>query len=400
MAEVQSRGSLEQANAALARLSGGSGGFVYSRRSFVKALGSAVGAMAAGAALAGCGGFDEAYNAVIEGTRSIVDDMGRKLDIPVAGALERIYFTSGLAQVWVFSLDPSKQGGSSAQFTDEQLKYLPEGIEKLPYMGSISENAQIDAEQLIEEDIQLIFSISGVGLTQTNLSDAETLQEQTGIPVVLVDGSFTRIADAYRFVGDIMGCEQRAEELATYCEQKFAEVTDAVAKVPDDEKITLYYAEGPEGLQTEPESSQHALTFKLAGAINVAQVEEIPDLGMSNVSMEHVLKWDPEVIVAWDRRVQGGADKLIREEPEWADIRAVKTGRVYTMPASPFAWCDRPPGVNRLIGIQWVANLLYPQHYDVDMVQVTKDFYKKMYWADVTDEQARELLGNSYPVKA
>lgn len=400
MAKVKSRSSLERANAALARLSGGSGGFVYSRRAFVKALAGAAGAALAGGALSGCGNFDEAYNNVIEGTRTIKDDMGRTLEIPVAGALERIYFTSGLAQVWVFSLDPAKQGGSSAQFTDEQLKYLPAGIEKLPYMGSISENAQIDAEQLIEEDIQLIFSISGVGLTQTNLSDAETLQEQTGIPVVLVDGSFTRIADAYRFVGGIMGCEQRAEELAAYCEQKFAEVTDAVVKVPDKEKITLYYAEGPEGLQTEPDSSQHALTFKLAGAVNVAQVEEIPDLGMSNVSMEHVLKWDPEVIVAWDRRVQGGADKLIREEPEWADIRAVKNGRVYTMPASPFAWCDRPPGVNRLIGIQWVANLLYPQYYDVDMVEVTKDFYKKMYWADITDDQARELLGNSYPVKA
>ena len=34
------------------------------------------------------------------------------------------------------------------------------------------------------------------------------------------------------------------------------------------------------------------------------------------------------------------------------------------------------------------------------MVEVTKDFYKKMYWADITDDQARELLGNSYPVKA
>ena len=391
------------ADGALGRLRD-EGAFIYSRRTFAKAgalalAGAALGMGGAGAGLAGCANFDEAYNNVIEGTRTIVDDMGRSLEIPVADALQRIYFTSGLAQVWVFSLDPSKQGGSSAQFTDEQLQYLPEGIEKLPYMGSISENAQIDAEQLIEEDIQLIFSISGVGLTQTNLSDAETLQEQTRIPVVLVDGSFTRIAEAYRFVGDIMGCAARAEELATYCEQKFAEVTDAVAKVADDERITLYYAEGPEGLQTEPDSSQHALTFKLAGAVNVAQVEEIPDLGMSNVSLEHVLKWDPEVIVAWDRRVQGGADKLIREEPEWADISAVKTGRVYTMPASPFAWCDRPPGVNRLIGIQWIANLLYPQHYDVDMVEVVKDFYKKMYWADVTDEQARELLGNSYPVR-
>ena len=69
------------------------------------------------------------------------------------------------------------------------------------------------------------------------------------------------------------------------------------------------------------------------------------------------------------------------------------------MPAVPFQWCDRPPGINRLIGIMWVANVLYPKYYDVDMVEQTKEFYKKMYWVDITDDQAKELLGNSYPAK-
>lgn len=392
---MSSRLERSEASAALARLGDGRG-FVYSRRSLCKAAATVAAGLASAMALGGCS-FEATYHKVIDGTRTITDDMGRTLTVPVPEKLERIYFTSGLAQVWVFSLDPSKQGGSCAQFTDEQLRFLPEGIDELPYMGAISQNAQIDAEQLLEEEIQLVFSISGIGLTQTNLSDAETLQRQTGIPVVLVDGSFERIADAYRFVGDIMGCPERAEELATYCERKFAEVSEAVARVPESERLTLYYAEGPEGLQTEPNSSQHALAFKLAGAVNVAQVEEIPDLGMSDVSLEHVLKWNPEVIVAWDRRVMGGADKLIREEADWSHVDAVKNGRVYTMPATPFAWCDRPPGVNRLIGIQWMANVLYPDYYDVDMVEVVKDFYKKMYWADVTDDEARELLGNSYP---
>ncbi len=369
------------------------------RRGFLK-IGAAAGAAAAGAAaagtLSGCDPYS-AYSGAVTGTRTIVDDAGRELEIPTPSALQRIYFTSGLAQVWVFSLNPDKQGGSSAQYTPDQLEFLPEGIEDLPYMGSLSENGQIDREMLMAEDIQLVFSISGIELTATNLSDAERLQEQTNIPVVLVDGSFWRVADAYRFVGDIMGANERAEELATYCENMYAEVTDAVSQVPDDEKITLYYAEGPEGVQTEPDSSQHALTFKLAGAKNVARVDEIPEVGMSHVDMERIINWDPEVIVAWDEENAGGCDQLIRTSPTWANIKAVKDGRVYTMPHAPFSWCDRPPGINRLIGIQWIANLLYPDYYDVDMVEVTKDFYSKMYWVDITDEQALRLLGNSYP---
>jgi iron complex transport system substrate-binding protein len=172
-------------------------------------------------------------------------------------------------------------------------------------------------------------------------------------------------------------------------------VNKAVVAVPDDKRISIYYAEGVEGLQTDPEQSQHALTFKLAGANNVAQVE-VQSFGMSSVDMERVRAWDPEVIFAWGA-AHGGADELIRESPSWADIRAVRDGRVYTVPAAPFNWVDRPPGVNRLLGVQWVANILYPDYYDVDMVAETKEFYEKMYRASITDEQAIELLGNSYP---
>lgn len=54
--------------------------------------------------------------------------------------------------------------------------------------------------------------------------------------------------------------------------------------------------------------------------------------------------------------------------------------------------------MNRVLGIQWVANMLYPDRYDVDMMDVTEEFYKLFYEVDLTDEQAQELLGNSYPV--
>lgn len=363
------------------------------RRGFLR-IGAAAGLAAATGALAACD-VQDGYQQVVTGTRTITDDAGRELEIPTADKLERIYFTSGLAQVWVFSLNPDKQGGSSAQFDEEQLQYLPAGIDELPYMGAIAENASIDREMLLTVDIQLIFSISGVGLTESNVSDAEELQEQTGIPVVLVDGSFERIASAYRFVGDIMGEQERAEELATYCEQKFAEVSAAVAQIPEDERISLYYAEGPDGLYTDSEDSQHALTFLLAGADNVAKGIDVLQYGQTPVNMERVIEWDPEVIIAVDED-NGGCDELVRTSSDWQEITAVREGRVYTMPYAPFTWCDKPPGVNRLIGIMWVANLLYPQYYDVDMVEVTKEFYQKMYWATITTEQARDLLGNSY----
>jgi iron complex transport system substrate-binding protein len=348
-------------------------------------------------ALSGCDSVTDTLDAVLEGKRHVTDDAGREVEIPTPNRLERVYFTSALAQIYCFTVAPDLLAGTGLQFTPHELEYLPEGTSELPFMGSLSGNGEIDREQLLVEDVQLVLSISGVELAASSIAEATDLQQRTNIPCLALDGSFDHVADCYRFLGDVLGAEQRAEELAAYCEGAYARVTSAVRDIPAFEKKSLYYAEGPEGLQTEPDGAQHALTFTFAGAKNIAAVPEIEGLGMSNVSLEQVIAWDPEVIVAWDLKVRGGADQMIRKSENWALIRAVQTGRVYTMPNVPFAWCDRPPGVNRLLGIQWVANMLYPDRYEVDMVEVVKDFYSKMYWVDVTDEQALGILGNSYP---
>ena len=367
-----------------------------SRRSFVAAAGALAAGAAGTALLGGC--RSEAGDAFFRGERTIVDHAGRIVTIPTPETLERIYYMSALAQIWVYSLAPELQGGTGFQYTPQELQFLLPGSDELIYMGSLSGGGEIDREMLMAQDIQLVFSISGVPLSSSDISDAESLQEATGIPVVLVDGSFDKIIEGYRFVGDIMGVKERAEDLAVFLDKIYQDVTKAVAGVKDEERKTLYYAEGPFGLATEPDVSQHALTFEIAKANNVAAVELTAGIGMTNVSLESVIAWDPEVIVAWDDVIRGGADEIIRTNPDWGTIRAVRDGRVYTMPNAPFAWCDRPPGVNRFLGIQWVANMLYPDLYDVDMVEETKKFYSKMYWIDITDDQARELLGNSYPV--
>jgi iron complex transport system substrate-binding protein len=138
------------------------------------------------------------------------------------------------------------------------------------------------------------------------------------------------------------------------------------------------------------------LGFLEGGALCAAKCEETYGGGMTDVSLEQVLKWDPQVIIGWDTDVRGGAVDDIRTNKNWSTIQAVRDGRVYAMPNEPWAWCDRPPGVNRLIGIHWVANLLYPQYYDVDMVDVTEEYFKNMYGIAIDRDDVIAMLGNSY----
>lgn len=364
------------------------------RRAFAKALGGGIMLTLLGApALSGCTSFGEA----VTGEREFTDDAGRTVQIPTPSQLERIYFTSGLAEVFCFTLNPEILGGTALQFTPEDLTYLPANMADLIYMGSLSEDGEINRELLMAEGIQLIFSISAIGLTQANIADAESLQNATNIPVVLLDGSMELIGECYQKLGYLLGKEDRAAELAQYCERVYEDVQAAVGDVPEDQKVSLYYAEGPQGLQTEPNTSQHAIVFELAGAYNVAQIPEGTAYGMSDVSLEQVMAWDPDVIIAWSWDEKGGADQRIKTMPSWADIKAVRDGRVYTMPDIPFAWLDRPPGVNRFLGVQWVANMLYPQRYDVDMVDVGREFYELFYQVEVSEADMLTFLGNSYP---
>jgi iron complex transport system substrate-binding protein len=347
--------------------------------------------------LGGCEAVKGAADAAILGQREITDDANRTLTRPTGANIKKVFFTSALAQVYITSLCPELLAGTASKFDASALRFQPEGISNLPYLGTIHNNGEIDRETLLTEKIDIMFSISGVALTRQNISEAEDLQEQTDIPCLLVDGSFSKIPAAFRFLGEVLDRRERAEELAQYAERSYNSVHQVVQNIPDGEKVRLYYAEGPEGLQTEPETSQHMLGFLEAGAKDVATCDETYGGGMTDVSLEQVLKWNPEVIIAWDTDTRGGAAEDIRTSPDWSEIQAVRDGRVYAMPNEPWAWCDRPPGVNRILGIHWVANLLYPDLYDVDILQIVSEYFKVMYQKDIDQQTIMQLLGNSYP---
>ncbi|MBS5450319.1 MAG: ABC transporter substrate-binding protein [Coriobacteriia bacterium] len=333
-----------------------------------------------------------------EGDRTITDDAGREVTIPSVESLEKIYFTSPIGQIFCFTLAPELCAGTTMDFTEQELANLPEGTDKLPNLGTLSGGGELNPEAILAEGIQLIFSITSVEPGESDASFADDLQNQTGIPVVVLNGSFDTTAACYESLGELLGKQDEAKAMADYCTKVAEDVAAAVASVPEDERVSVYYAEGPDGLQTEPTSSTHALVFKLAGAENVAKdLEAEGGKGRTAVSLEQVLAWNPDVIVSWDdQRFEGGADELIRTDPNWSEIKAVKDGRVYTMVQTPFSWLDRPPAVNRFIGLQWLTNLLYPEAYDIDIVATTQEFYSMFYHRDLTEEQVIELLGNSY----
>jgi iron complex transport system substrate-binding protein len=152
-------------------------------------------------------------------------------------------------------------------------------------------------------------------------------------------------------------------------------------------------------LYTDPEGSSHTEVFTLVGARNVADIaldDAFEGYGMSPVSLEQVIAWDPEYIfVASDPEGEMNVYDHITAGGDWGTVEAVETGNVYQIPHGPFDWLDRPYSIARILGIQWVGDLLYPELWDIDIRQTTKEFYRLFYHYDLSDAQFLELTKNA-----
>lgn len=214
---------------------------------------------------------------------------------------------------------------------------------------------------------------------------------QTGVPVVFVEASLDNIEQSYQMLGDLLNEEEKANHLGEIGKTIVEETKNLAATLDEEQKLKVYYGEGENGLQTNPPQSIHAEVLNLVGAINVADLEQTTGAGLTEVSIEQILQWDPDVIVFGPH----SAYETVMNDPLWQDLRAVQDERVYEVPEGPYNWMGRPPAVNRLLGLRWMGSLLYPEIFNYDLHQEIKEFYKEFYHYELTDDQVHEFLKNS-----
>src|SRR5262249_8500730 len=154
-------------------------------------------------------------------------------------------------------------------------------------------------------------------INDTYISLATNIQQQTGIPYVLLDGRFDATAQLYRKLGELTHRQDQAEEFARYTENTVSTIKGRIDKIPAGQRPKVYYARGPNGLETGLGGSINVETIEFLGAHNVAAERKG---GMATVSAEQVLAWDPDVIVT----IESAFAADVRNDPVWAPIKAVK----------------------------------------------------------------------------
>jgi iron complex transport system substrate-binding protein len=314
----------------------------------------------------------------------VVDSSGRRVE--VADRIERVIAAGPPASVLVTILAPDKLIGWNRKPPPEELPYLPPVVRNLPEIGRLTgRGGTANLEVVMAAKPDLIVDFGSV--SDTYISLADRVQSQTGIPYLLVDGRFDATLAAVRLLGGVLGVDSRAAQLAGRMEDVLRDVDRVTASVPSEARPRVYLARGTRGLETGNRGSINTEIIERVGATNVVEGGS-PRGGLHNVSLEQVVAWNPDTVVTVDPAV---AD-YVRSDASWSQIDAVRKGRVFLSPRLPYGWVDAPPSLNRLMGVQWLARLLFPGRFPGDIRDVARDFYGRFYQVDLTGPELDKLL--------
>lgn len=283
--------------------------------------------------------------------RTITDDYGRSVTIPEK--VDKIYTASPPLTMSLLSFDPSLVAALNTPFSDAQKPYAGVAASAPVAGGFFGQGQTPNFEKLaaIRPDVILMWG-KATG-SQMQLKKFTAL----GIPVLMVrNDSINDLISQYRLYGELSGNQKRADALIAYTRETLGLIGALQPKIDARKPVRYYFAEGLDGLSSECEGSFHLEPFTYSGGKNALSCQPTSHFGMEKIPMERILMADPDVIIAMEKPFA----ETVARDPKWKNLRAIKSGRVLSVPTVPFNIISRPPSFMRLLGIRWLIHAFYP----------------------------------------
>jgi iron complex transport system substrate-binding protein len=313
--------------------------------------------------------------AALAGGVEVTDSAGRHVTIPAT--IQRVMPAGPPAALLLYALAPEKLIGWPSALSPETQALLPPAYAGLPVIGRLTSKKPPTAQAIAQLHPDIILDIGDVEPDYAALADK--IQRETGIPYLLFDGRLAHTPEILRRLGPLLGEATAGQRLADYAEGEQKQIDAGLATLPTAERPGVYYARGATGLQTGPAGSLLGEIVDMAGGRNLA-----PPTGSSapaKTSLAEIARWDPDVVITQD----AGLYRAMPSDAGWRALRAVQAHHVYLAPELPFGWIDEPPGINRLLGLRWLATTLHPEIFPWDERAAAREFCKLFYHAKLSD---------------
>ncbi len=318
-------------------------------------------------------------------TRVFTDSVGREVTVPAQ--IDKVALSGPMAQIVLFALCPDKLVGIANAWDESAAQYLDTAYYNLPLLGQLyGGKGELNLETLLESGAQVVIDVGEA--KGSIVEDLDALQEQTTIPFVHICATLASMDETYTMLGDLLGMPDEAKALADYCRSTY----DRALTIADSvEKANLLYITGDAGLNVIAQGAYHAEVIDLLSN-NLAVVDEPSSKGTGNeVDMEQIFNWNPDVILFAPNSIYD----TVAGDAAWQGVTAIQNGAYYEVPMGPYNWMGFPPSVQRLLGMLWMAKVLYPAAADFDLYTEAAQYFKLFYHCDLTREQYDALVANS-----
>lgn len=319
--------------------------------------------------------------------KTFVDMTGKTVNIPAVDKIDRVaVLTSPQVQImYILGVQDKICAMTASQYRYKLFEKFYPRQAQIP--APRAQAADMNVEALLNSNPQ--FAIGSE-------MDMDLVDKTTKIPTVRVatnnnpaDVFKTRKAEVQMF-GEIFGAKERADKYCQYLDSVLDILTKKTSVIPNNEKAKVYLGYGADHLTTYGGDTYMQYQIEAAGCLNASQ--EISSVagkegGLSNISLENLLKWDPDVIV-----IDTGSPQDMKKDPTWSKLKAVKNDKVYILPVGGFIW-NRPSSESAALLPLWLGTKSYPaQLKDISMDNEIKKYWKDILGFSLTDDDVKSIL--------
>ncbi len=289
--------------------------------------------------------IDYAYGA---GKITIVDDAKRNVQTPANPKRIVVLNSSNLEMLYAVGGTAVGRPESTGMPT-----YLASKVKNLP---SVGETPNPNIERIVSLSPDLVIGVN-VAFHHTMIP----AMEKAEIPVLLLSlNSYQDILDKLKLYGEITGNEEKAKKVIDNIQTR---VNETAKKARDHmpSKVVIIWGSTESFNMVLPNSFVGNL-IEILGGVNIASglkpIQSMPQY--ATINMEYILAKDPDMVLlithGYDDKVSAKFKKEIQRHPAWKGLKAVREGKVYTLPYGLFGV---NPAVRVADAIDHLAKLMY-----------------------------------------
>lgn len=305
-----------------------------------------------------------------------VDDAGRRVELPSHAS--RVFAAGAPAEILLYTLVPEMLGGLNHKPQPDAQELMPPEYLSLPQIVNLPDRdeARFDAELLaLEPHVYIDYG----DVDADYVAALEAISARTHVPGIILSGRLSNVPAVYRRLGTALGVGDRGERLAAEAERVLAKYRGKLAGT----SVRAYLACSQNG--TTPCAQGHSFgeAAEWVGALNVAGTTETAP--RRPLTLDEIKALAPTVVVA----ASAASAAQLKADSAW---QGIAEGRIHAPPVLPFNWGPRPPSVNRLLGVIWLAYVLPGRELDAEFFGDVRSFFTAFYHVTPTQERLRQLV--------